>query len=109
MTPISRTHPDLNAIDSPALTGLIHDRLRAMEDAGGELYLLDPLDTHQSIQEAVDYYRDPQYPLGPYEDLQWHAIAKVYELTYITSDDGYALVFLIPRGSLLEPLLKETL
>ena len=94
---------------SPALTGLIHDRLRAMQDAGGELYLLDLLDTPQGIQEAVDYYRDPQYPLGPFEDLQWHAIANVYELTYITSDDGYALVFLIPRGSLLEPLLKETL
>ena len=100
---------ELQGIDFPALTGLIHERLKAMNDAGGELYLLEPTDTDQSIRRAVQFFRDPQYPLGPYEGLQWHPSTQVYELTYITNDDGYALVFLIPAGCHLEPLLQEHL
>lgn len=100
---------ELQGIDCPALTGLIHERLKAMADSGGELYLLEPKDTDQSIRRTVQFFRDPQYPLGPYEDLQWHPSLQVYELTYITNDDGYALVFLIPPGCYLEPLLQEYL
>ena len=33
---------ELQGIDCPALTGLIHERLKAMADSGGELYLLEP-------------------------------------------------------------------
>jgi hypothetical protein len=56
---------------------------------------------------AACVHSEKDQPFGPAESIQWHEDANAFEVTYITSDEGYAVVFIVPDGTNLSHLMKE--
>lgn len=99
-------HPeDAETSGSPGLTGLIQDRLQHP----GEFYLSEDHDSLDGLVSLIPCGSDPEAPLGLFEWAQLHTQPAVLELTYITDDDGYAVVFFIPNQSRLFHIIKGIL
>lgn len=97
-------HPeDAETCGYPGLSGLIQDRLQHP----GEFYLCEPEDRLTDIAGHLPYELDEESPLGPFEWAVIHQSVNTLEITYITNDDGYALVFMIPKKSPMFQFIKE--